>query len=581
MNTSVNVEVSILQSSATGTSVFTETQTTTTDSQGLLSIFIGEGQVLDPNVIAPENGPHFLQVTIDSEVLGTTELVSVPFALYADKAGTIVTYDYADLTGAPDMTGWDLDVTDDFDGEYASLTNKPVTISADQQIKLGNISVTNSVNLDDISTDVSANNDKVSFPGFGTVPGTALEAGSDIWTQSGNDVFYDQGRVGIGVPTNADFGSSSLLINGGIKYQGFPLSNLPAQEDGLFFFIDDNNFQSFAFWDGGGLKFLNNTTVWAMSGGDVFTDNNVYIGQSLGVGQDIVNDEDFGFATIKLKENNTRILFEDTDDPNGTNPSNDWQLVANSNLNGGEEYFAIEDVTAGTTPFVVSAGAPDNAFYLDASGNLGIGTSAPTATLDVNGTIKAAAFIGDGSGLTGITGGTGGISNAGSTTISAGTGVIDLQTNGESRMTITNAGNVGIGNTSPSAPLEVNGDVIVNGGLKVVGNLDVNGAISYGSSSADEISTATREYDVSQTNILLINVASGMTISAPGFSGGVAGQIVTIMNTGDGTITLNHSATASFPFLLTGLADESLALNQSATFLFDGTNWFALSIANN
>ena len=54
-------------------------------------------------------------------------------------------------------------------------------------------------------------------------------------------------------------------------------------------------------------------------------------------GLDCVNNENFGFDTIRLKENNTRITFTDTSV--GTFPTNDWTLVANDSANGGSAAF--------------------------------------------------------------------------------------------------------------------------------------------------------------------------------------------------------------------------------------------------
>ena len=108
----------------------------------------------------------------------------------------------------------------------------------------------------------------------------------------------------------------------------------------------------------------------------------IIVHSSIGVGLDVPNDYAFGFSTIALIENNLRILFDDSSV--GTFPANDWQLTANSNLNGGENYFRIDDVTAGTAPFTVSAGAGNNALFISGSGgNVGLGTATPVVELQV------------------------------------------------------------------------------------------------------------------------------------------------------------------------------------------------------
>ena len=101
------------------------------------------------------------------------------------------------------------------------------------------------------------------------------------------------------------------------------------------------------------------------------------------VGLDCVDGESFGFDTIRLKENNTRIAFDDTSSSAGF-PANDWQLLANDSASGGLSKFSLEDVTGAKTPWTVVAGAPTNSFYLASTGNVGFGTSTPSLDLHMN-----------------------------------------------------------------------------------------------------------------------------------------------------------------------------------------------------
>lgn len=105
------------------------------------------------------------------------------------------------------------------------------------------------------------------------------------------------------------------------------------------------------------------------------------IRNSLCVGTDCLDAESFGFDTIRLKENNMRIGFDDTSV--GTFAANDWELTVNSSASGGLSFFGITDVTAGNQPFTVEAGAGNNALYVDDAGRIGVGTSVPAVELHV------------------------------------------------------------------------------------------------------------------------------------------------------------------------------------------------------
>lgn len=103
---------------------------------------------------------------------------------------------------------------------------------------------------------------------------------------------------------------------------------------------------------------------------------------SMCVGLDCVNGENFGFDTIRLKENNLRLHFDDTSVA-AAFPPNDWRIIINDSANGGDSYFAIEDVTGGRIPFRIAAGARNHALFVDSQGDVGIGTSTPATDIHI------------------------------------------------------------------------------------------------------------------------------------------------------------------------------------------------------
>jgi hypothetical protein len=114
---------------------------------------------------------------------------------------------------------------------------------------------------------------------------------------------------------------------------------------------------------------------------ELLADDDLIVNDSACVGFDCAVGEAFGFDTIKLKENNLRIKFEDTSGAGF--PGNDWQLTANDAAAGGQNKFSIEDVTGSRVPFTVEAAATNNSLYVDSTGRIGFRTTTPILDLHV------------------------------------------------------------------------------------------------------------------------------------------------------------------------------------------------------
>jgi len=102
-NQSVGMQISILQTTTTGTAIYTETQTVSTNTNGLLSLEIGMGVTSDDfSAIDWNAGPYFIKTETDPTggtsytITGTSQLMSVPFAMYSKTSGDGITVEQSD-----------------------------------------------------------------------------------------------------------------------------------------------------------------------------------------------------------------------------------------------------------------------------------------------------------------------------------------------------------------------------------------------------------------------------------------------------------------------------------------------------
>ena len=94
-NQAVGLRMTIQQGAIGGTTVYSETFAPTTNTYGLVNLEIGNGTVVSGTFanIDWSAGPYFMETAVDVtggtnySVMGTSQLMSVPYALYAKTSG--------------------------------------------------------------------------------------------------------------------------------------------------------------------------------------------------------------------------------------------------------------------------------------------------------------------------------------------------------------------------------------------------------------------------------------------------------------------------------------------------------------
>lgn len=152
VSTSVGMQISILQGSAAGTAVYVETQTPTTNANGLISIEIGSGSVVSGtfNTIDWSTNSYFIKTDVDPTggtsytISGTSQLLSVPYALFAKSSGGAAGSQWASNGNNINNTNTGSVVVGS--NVTNSNLNFYVTNSSSPKMAIGNIGAFNNVN---------------------------------------------------------------------------------------------------------------------------------------------------------------------------------------------------------------------------------------------------------------------------------------------------------------------------------------------------------------------------------------------------------------------------------------------------
>ena len=218
-NQSISIRASVLSGSASGNLEWEETHTTTTDQFGLFNIVIGQGTNTTNGATASfddmdwGSGNHFLKIEMDATggtnyaMIGTTQMMSVPYALYAKSAG-IDSAAIAAMIGSSSGGmggGCDFLFPEGLDGEPVTLNNLS---SSPYTVPLGKVlHITSLYNVSNVG--------HFYINGIVVHKGYNNSQGSEDIVQS-NNLILKSGDV-LSALSNSGMSVNGFLVNGNIN----------------------------------------------------------------------------------------------------------------------------------------------------------------------------------------------------------------------------------------------------------------------------------------------------------------------------------------------------------------------------
>src|SRR6056297_528994 len=208
-NQSVALKFNIKKGSTSGTVIFSETHSISTNDFGLVNVKIGEGSAVNGNISNIEWGSdeYYLEVLLDKDggnnyqSIGTSQFVSVPYALFSKRSENTFSGNYSDLTNTPSFA------TVATSGYYDDLLNKPSDVT-----DLSNHSI---VDLSDFPTFTANKWLKVNSTGdgielAGSPGGTDLSNyTTDDLSEGSNNLYFTDSRAISAINNDGDHGSTA------------------------------------------------------------------------------------------------------------------------------------------------------------------------------------------------------------------------------------------------------------------------------------------------------------------------------------------------------------------------------------
>ena len=222
----IGVRFSILDGSVTGTVLYSETHTVITNSYGLFTLAIGKGTPVTstfPGINWASGTDKFLKVEIapaggsNYQLQGTTQLLSVPYALYSEKTRLLAGNNTINITNGNTITGnyqaannTILLTGNTIAGNYQAANN---TILLNGNTIAGNYQAGTGINL----TGNTISHNLVAGSGISISGNVIANTGTNQWIPHANGIYYPAiGSPGnVSVRTTPD-ASTAFISNGNV-----------------------------------------------------------------------------------------------------------------------------------------------------------------------------------------------------------------------------------------------------------------------------------------------------------------------------------------------------------------------------